>query len=143
MNLYPDSTIFIQLALFIVFWMVFKSVVVGPMLHVLAERQRRTVQAKLDAERTTADAQTERLRYDQAVHDQRVRMAHEAESARHAAIEESNREIEAARTNIAYELGHRRDAVAKQVDDARRHLAAEAESVAGEMLSRVAGSARA
>lgn len=143
MNLYPDATIFIQLALFIVFWVVFKSVVVDPVLRVIAERNQRTVQARLDAERTTADAEAERARYDQAVLEQRQRMAHEAEQARHAAIEESNREIEAARANIAYELGHRREAVAKQVAEARLRLSSEAESVAGEMLARVAGGSQA
>lgn len=139
MELFPDRTIFIQVAMFIAFWMVFKYVVVAPTLRVLAERDRRTVQARHAAEETAATAQAEQARYDQAIHEQRLRRSREAEAARHEAIDESNREIAAARANIAYELGHRRSAVAKQVDDARRTLAAEAEKVAGEMLARVTG----
>ncbi|MEO8604438.1 MAG: hypothetical protein ABI629_17840 [bacterium] len=140
MELFPDKTIFIQVGLFIAFWMVFKYVVVEPVLHVLAERDRRTVQAQHEAEQMSAAAQAEQLRYDHAVHEQRVDMAREAEAARHAAIEESNREIGAARSSIAYDLGHRREVVAKQVEEARRTLAGEADAVAAEMLARVAGS---
>jgi F0F1-type ATP synthase membrane subunit b/b' len=140
MELFPDKTIFIQVALFIAFWMVFKHVVVAPTMRVLAERDRRTVQARHAADETSAAAQAEQVRYDQAVYEQRLRMSQEAEAARHAAIEESNREIGTARANIAYELGHRRDAVAKQVEEARRALGAEAEQVAAEMLRRVSGS---
>jgi F-type H+-transporting ATPase subunit b len=139
MELFPNSTIFIQVALFIVFWMVFKYVVFDPTSRVLTERNRRTVEARRGAEETSAAAQAEQARYDEAIHEQRRRMAREAETARLAAIEESNREITAARSNIAYELNHRREAVAKQVDDARRTLSSEAERVAAEMLERVAG----
>lgn len=135
----PDLTIVIQVAFFILFWIVFARVVVAPMRAVLAERARRTVEARREAEATAAGAQAERARYDDALREQRLRMAHEAESARHAAIEESNREIAAARTNIALELGHRREQVAKQVGDARRQLGAEAEQLAAAMLDRVAG----
>jgi len=142
MELIPDFTIFIQLALFILFWLVFKSAVVGPMTGVLADRARRTIEAKQDAERTAAAAQSEGARYDEAVREHRLRMARETDAARHAAIEESNREIAAARTNIAYELGHRRELVATQLAAARRQLATEAEAIAGQMLGRVSGSER-
>jgi len=139
MELFPNLTIFIQVALFIAFWMVFKYVVFDPTSHVLTERHRRTIEARHAAEQTAAAAQAEEARYDQAIHDQRLRMSHEAETARLAAIEDSNREIATARSNIAYDLNHRREAVAKQVDEARRTLGNEAERVAAEMLSRVAG----
>ena len=143
MQLAPDYTIFAQVALFVIFWMVFKSFVFGPTTQVLEERHRRTVQAGHDAELLAAAADADRARYDQRLLEQRHSMAQEAEAARHAAISASNEEIAAARAKIALDLAHRREMVARQVDDARRALANEAEQVATEMLARVAGSGRA
>lgn len=143
MQLAPDYTIFAQVALFVLFWIVFKAFVVGPTAQVLDERHRRTVQAAQDAEQLAASAEADRARYDQRLFEQRHLMAQEAETARHAAIADSNEAIAAARGKIALDLAHRRDAVARQVEDARRALASEAEQVAAEMLARVAGSGRA
>lgn len=143
MQLSPDYTIFAQVALFVIFWMVFKSFVVGPTTQVLAERHRRTVQAAQDAEQLAAAAEADRARYDQRLLEQRHAMAQEAEAARHAAIAASNEEIAAARAKISLDLAHRREAVARQVDDARRALANEADQVAAEMLDRVSRSGNA
>ena len=81
MQLAPDYTIFFQVALFVVFWMVFKALVVGPTTEVLDERHRRTVQAGHDAEQLAADAVADRARYDQKLLEQRHLMAQEAASA--------------------------------------------------------------
>jgi F0F1-type ATP synthase membrane subunit b/b' len=140
MQLAPDYTIFAQVALFIIFWMVFKAFVVGPTSEVLAERHRRTVQAGHDAEQLAAAAEEDRVRYDQRLLEQRHQMAQEAEAARHNAIAASNEEIAGARAKITLDLGHRRETVARQVADARRALTDEAEQIAGEMLARVSGS---
>jgi F0F1-type ATP synthase membrane subunit b/b' len=137
MQLAPDYTIVIQVALFVAFWIVFKALVVGPTTQVLAERHHRTVQAAEDAEQLAAAAEADRARYDQQLLEQRHQMAQEAEAARHAAIAASNEEIAAARAKIALDLAHRRDQVARQVEEARRALASEAEQLAAEMLARV------
>ncbi len=136
-EIYPNATIFIQVALFIVFWLAFRSLVVEPMTAVLAERQRRTTDAEHSAEQLAAAAAADRARYDQRVLEQRHRMAQEAEQARHAAIAASNEELAAARLRITQELAHRREAVVRQVTQARQALAGEAEQIADEMLARV------
>lgn len=142
MQLFPDQTIFVQLALFIIFWQVFQYLVVGPMNQVLAERERRTVQAEVTATELAEAVGADRARYEERLHEQRLRMAREAELARHAAIEAANGEIAAARMAITRELAHLREQVGKQVAEARRTLAAEAETIAAEMLARVAGGPR-
>jgi F0F1-type ATP synthase membrane subunit b/b' len=143
MQLTPDYSIFIQIAIFIVVWLGLKQIVFGPMQGALAERDRRTVQAQQEAEAMIASAHSDRARYDDAVHERRLTMAQEAEAARRTAIEESNRAIANARADIARELAARRAAVAAQVESARRALGAEADGIATEMLRRVAGGGRA
>lgn len=143
MQLYPDSTIFIQVVFFIIFWVAFAKLVVGPTSAVLDARHRRTVEAAHDAERLAAAAETDRARYEQSLLEQRHTMAQEAETARHAAIAASNDEIAAARAKIALDLAHRRELVARQVAEARHALSAEAEQVAADMLARVSQGGRA
>jgi F-type H+-transporting ATPase subunit b len=136
-NLTPDFTIFIQVAIFLAVYFGLRRLAFEPMQRVLAERDRRTVQAQHSAEAMVAAAHADRVRYEEAVHERRVQMAHQAEAARHAAIEESNREIAAARAAIARELATQRATVAAQVDAARRALGAQAEEIAAEMLQAV------
>jgi F0F1-type ATP synthase membrane subunit b/b' len=143
MQLTPDFSIFVQVAIFIVVWLGLRTLVFQPMQQVLAERDRRTVQAGHSAEAMISAAHADRARYDEAVHQRRLEMSQEAERARHAAIEESNDEIAAARAAIAQELAAQRAAVAAQVEVARRALGAEADAIAAEMLQRVTGGARA
>lgn len=142
MNLIPDLTIFLQVAIFLAVYVGLRRLAFEPMQRVLAERDRRTVQAQQSAEAMVASAHGDRVRYEEALHERRVQMAQEAQAARHAAIEESNREIAAARTAIARELATQRAAVAAQVETARRALAAEAGAIADEMLQRVISGAR-
>lgn len=136
-NLTPDFTIFIQVAIFFAVFLGLRALVFDPMQKVLAERDRRTVQAKHAAEELIASAHADRARYQDSVHQRRLQMAQEAEAARRAAIEESNRQIAAARAAIGLELSSQRAAVAAQVETARRALGAEAEGIATEMLRRV------
>jgi F-type H+-transporting ATPase subunit b len=143
MQLTPDYSIFIQVALFIAVWLGLKTLVFAPMQRVLAERDRRTVQAEHSAREQALAAEADRVRYDEGLRAQRQRMMQEAESARHAAIAESNDQIATARAAISRELAHQRAEVAAQVDAARRALADEAERVAAEMLARVSGAMRA
>jgi F-type H+-transporting ATPase subunit b len=142
-NLTPDYSIVVQVAIFLAVFLGLRWLVFDPVQRVLAERARRTVEALHTAEEMIAAAHADRARYDDAVRQRRLEMAREAEAARHAAIEESNREIAAARAAISRELAAHRAAVAAQVEAARRTLSAEAEIIAAEMLQRVTGRMRA
>jgi F0F1-type ATP synthase membrane subunit b/b' len=139
MQLGPDYSIFVQVAIFIIVWLGLKSLAFTPFQRVLAERDRRTLQAEHTARELAAGAEADRVRYNDALREQRHRMMQEAEAARRNAIEESNQQIAAARADIARQLAHQRAEVATQVEAARGALASEAEQVAAEMLARVTG----
>ena len=139
MQLTPDFTIILQVAIFIVVWLGMRSLVFQPTQQVLAERRRRTVEAHENAEGMIGAAQADRLLYEDAMHKRRLELAAEAERARQAAAAESDAQIEAARAQIAAELASHRATVAAQVEQARRTLSAEAQTIATEMLQRVTG----
>lgn len=136
MKLYPDFSLFVQVAIFLIVWIGLRRWAFGPMQSALDERHRRTVEAEHATEQMIAAAHADRARYEEAVRERRLEMAQEAERARHAAIEESNRQIADARAVIARDLAAHRAAIAHQVDAARRALASDAESLGAEMLQR-------
>lgn len=137
MNLTPDWSILLQVAIFLVVYFGLRKLIFEPMQAVLDERNRRTVQAEHTAEQLIETAHGDRATYEDSVRARRSEMAREAEAARHGAIEESNRQIAEARAAISRELASHRAAIAAQVEQARRALADQAESIAGEMLERV------
>jgi F0F1-type ATP synthase membrane subunit b/b' len=143
MQLTPDYTIILQVAIFIAVWLGLRALVFRPTEQVLAVRHERTVQAHEAAEAMIAAAHADRARYEDALHQRRVLLAQEAATARQEAGEESDRQIAATRAAIAKELDAQRAAVTAQVEAARRSLAGEAERIADEMLQRVAGGTRA
>jgi F0F1-type ATP synthase membrane subunit b/b' len=142
MQLYPNASILVQIAIFVVVWMGLRRLAFEPMQRALDERERRTVHAERSAEAMVAAAAADRAQYELAVHERRLQMAQEAERARHAAIEESNRQIAAARAAIGRDLAAQRATVAAQVDSARRQLATEADAIAAQMLLGVTRGAR-
>lgn len=137
MQLTPDWSILYQIAIFVIVWLGLRYLVFEPTGEVLTDRRRRTIDAEHAADAMAQGALAERARYEEAIHQRRLHLAQEAEAARHAAIEESNRAIGAARAAIAQELATHRAAIAAQVDTARRSLGAEAARIADEMLLRV------
>ena len=143
MQLIPDYTIFIQVAIFIAVWLGLRALVFQPMQEVLAERDRRTVQAHAVATAMIEAAHADRARYEDAVRQRRAEMAQEAGAARQTAVGESDRQIASARATIAQEQAAQRAAVSAQVERARRALAADADGIAEEMLARVSAGARA
>jgi len=142
MELTPDSTIFIQIAIFVAVWIGLRTLVFQPMQAVLAERNQRTVQAHTTATAMIEAAHADRARYEDALRQRRAEMAQEAEAARQQVAEESDRQIAATRAKIAEELAVQRAAVAAQVENARRTLGTEAAGIADAMLARVSGGSR-
>ncbi len=136
MKLYPDLSLLVQVAIFLIVWLGLRRFAFAPMQEALDQRHRRTVEAEHSAEAMVAAAHADRARYEEAVRERRLEMAQEAERARHAAIEDSNRQVAAARAEIARDLAAHRAAIAAQVEAARRTLAADAENLGAEMLQR-------
>ena len=137
MQLFPDSSIIIQVILFIIIWAGLKRLILDPMSRVLNAREERTVGTEDFAAQLVAAAQTDRDEYEQAIRARRLEMAQESAVARQAAQAESNRALAAARAAATQELTKNRAALAVQVDTARQSLTAGSQQMAGEMLERV------
>ena len=117
--------------------MCLKRFVFDPFSGVLDSREARTTGTQATAAALSATAADARTRYDGAVAAARVDLAQQAEGARKAAQEELDRALAAARSEASQTMAQNRAAVAREIDAARQTLLAQADGVAGDMLSRV------
>lgn len=141
MQLTPDASLFVQVAIFIVLWFSLKRLLFDPVLAVLDARRERTVGALAQSEHARAGAEAARDEYEQALRDTRVQLALEADQARKKAQDAHAKALTDARAAANEELASFRAALSRQVDEARATLAGEARAIAGEMLARVTGRA--
>ena len=142
LQLFPDLSIFLQIILFIIIWVGLNRLAFDPTNEVLRARQGRTVETEDFAEQLVAAAQTDRDKYERAIHECRLKMAQESAAARKGAQEESSRAFAAARAKATQELTTHRVALAAQVEEARQSLHTEAQQIATDMLERVANGSR-
>ena len=139
MNLAPDYTIFLQIAIFIVAWVGLSRIAFAPTSEVLEQRRQRTVEAEAGAVAMVAAAQSDRETYDKTVHERRAQLSAETTAARNRAQEDSAVVLAKARESANEALAAQRSAVAGQVETARAALADSAGSIAAQMLGRVTG----
>ena len=134
-----DISILYQNILFVALWLILNKILFQPYLRLLEERERRTIGAEHDS----ADLEHEGARL-RAQYEEKIA---QAQSAAYAAKDAILQEARQQREKI---LGEARAAAASKLEQARREIslalekekalaAAEAATVAGEMVSKVLG----
>ena len=134
-----DISILYQIILFVALWLILNKILFQPYLRLLEERERRTIGAEHDS----ADLEHEGARL-RAQYEEKIA---QAQSAAYAAKDAILQEARQQREKI---LGEARAAAASKLEQARREIslalekekalaAAEAATVAGEMVSKVLG----
>lgn len=134
-----DISILYQIILFVALWLILNKILFQPYLRLLEERERRTIGAEHDS----ADLEHEGARL-RAQYEEKIAQAQTAAYAAKDAI------LQEARQQREKILGQARAAAASKLEQARREIslalerekalaAAEAATVAGEMVSKVLG----
>ena len=134
-----DLSILYQIILFVALWLILNKILFQPYLQLLEERERRTIGAEHDS----ADLEHEGARL-RAQYEAKIAQAQTAAYAAKDAI------LQEARQQREKILGQARAAAASKLEQARREIslalekekalaAAEAATVAGEMVSKVLG----
>ncbi|HET9548770.1 MAG TPA: ATP synthase F0 subunit B [Candidatus Binatia bacterium] len=134
-----DLSILYQIILFVALWLILNKILFQPYLQLLEERERRTIGAEHDS----ADLEHEGARL-RAQYEEKIAQAQTAAYAAKDAI------LQEARQQREKILGQARAAAASKLEQARREIslalekekalaAAEAATVAGEMVSKVLG----
>ena len=139
MSLSPDFSFVIQIVSFFILWFGLKRLLFDPMLHVLEERESRTSGARHAAAEMTAAAQVSQAEYERRMHDVRLALAAEADTARNANQAEEQKLLSETRSQASTQLSQLRDSLRRQADQARPALTAEARELASRIMEQVVG----
>ena len=134
-----DISILHQIILFIVLGLILNKILFQPYLRLLEERERRTIGAEHDA----ADLEHEGARL-RAQYEEKIAQAQTAAyAAKDAILQEARQQREKilgqARAEAASKLEQARREIALALEKEKALAAAEAATVAGEMVSKVLG----
>jgi F-type H+-transporting ATPase subunit b len=134
-----DYSIVYQIVLFLVLWIILSKVLFGPYLNLLDERERRTTGAQHDS--TDLEQEGARLR---AQYEEKIAQAQAAgHAAREAILREGRQQREKlltqAREGAMSMLEGVRREVESQMQRERQLAAAEARTVAQEMVEKILG----
>src|SRR5215475_1842075 len=121
----------------IVLYFVLKSLFFGPLLAVMAEREKRTAGAQKAAEAAQAAAAEKVRQYQEALKQARAKVYAEQEVARKKLLDERAALLRASRNLAAAEVSAAKEKVAKEVAAAKRELETGAPQLAAEIAKRV------
>ncbi len=137
----PDYTFLVQIALFVAVWLALKSLWFDPALKVIKERSARSEGAIADARAVQAEAERLQREHETALADARAAAQREAQELMRAAEAEQKRLLTDATEAAQLTLADARARVAEDVAAARRTLQAEVGTLAREVARAVVGRA--
>ena len=134
-----DLSILYQIILFVALWLILNKILFQPYLQLLEERERRTIGAEHDS----ADLEHEGARL-RAQYEEKIAQAQTAAyAAKDTILQEARQQREKilgqARAEAASKLEQARREIALALEKEKALAAAEAATVAGEMVSKVLG----
>jgi len=134
-----DFSIFYQVILFVVLWVILDKLLFQPYLHLLGERERKTTGAEHDS--SDLEHQGARLK---AQYEEKIAQAQAAGYAAKDTIVQDGRQqrekiLSQARDEAAGTLEKVRNDVASALEQERRLAVAEVSNVAGAMVAKVLG----
>jgi F-type H+-transporting ATPase subunit b len=137
----PDQTFLVEIAIFVVLWLVLKRLWFDPALKVIRERATRSEGAVQEARAIQAEAERLRAEHASALDQTRSEAQHEMQELLRGAEAEQKRLLHGAREEARRTLSEARAWIAEEVAAARRSLRDQAEQIAREVTRKVLGRA--
>jgi F-type H+-transporting ATPase subunit b len=134
-----DSTIFLQLLIFLVTMAVLSRYLFGPYLKVKTERARGIEGARDEARRMGEEAEARVAEYDRAFDQARSRANAERATLQGEAVARERAILEDARKNVQGQLEAARGKLAAESSDARAQLQPRAQEIAGRIAEKILG----
>ena len=139
MDLTPNVTTLVQVAMFFVLMPILGKVLFAPFLEVLDERASRTSGDIEDAQRSRAEVDALSAQVDAELAKARALAMSEVEAVRRKTKEEARALFDQAQAEAAGRLSELRGGIAKATAEARTALVADARSIADQMVNAVLG----
>jgi len=135
----PDYTFLVQIAIFVVLWLVLRRFWFAPALRLIHERTRRSEGAVAEARAVQAEAERLRAQHAAALEQASSEAQREMQEMVRDAEVEQKRVLDEARAEAHRTLTEVRSRIAEEVATARRTLRDQAEEVAREVARKILG----
>lgn len=136
-QLVPDGTIFIHIALILLMIFILNRTFFRPVNRVLAARERNKGGRSGEAQEILEQVGQKTAEYNTAMREARSEGYNLVETERAAAVAERESKIEAVKTETAQTVSQETDALQKQVAETRSALSAEARGIADKISSNI------
>ena len=138
-SLFPDYTLFIQLAIFLASFLVLRALVFKPYLQLLALRRERTIGLQEKAAKDMERAVKLEADYENFMRAERKRIAQWSDDERRKIAEDERRIVQSAREAAADELLAVRKKIATDAEQARRELTPLVNEYSSQIASKLLG----
>ena len=136
-QLVPDGTILIHIALILLMIWVLNRTFFRPINRVIESRERSKGGRSSEAQEILAEVNEKNSRYEKAMREARSEGYNLIESARAAALAERQSQVEAVKEEVSQTVSKEKGALEKQTEEARKTLAAEAQQMAERISSNI------
>jgi F-type H+-transporting ATPase subunit b len=137
MDIYPNSTIFIQFAQLLILLILLNFLVFKPVLRALRKRQE-TLQSLADnAESSAHDVESLGRTYEESFKERKIPILEERDNALKQSHAASMKVVEEARRDLSEELARVKDGVKKEVEKTMESLKGQSEVLAGEIVQKI------
>jgi F-type H+-transporting ATPase subunit b len=136
-QLIPDGTILIHIAIIITMVFVLNRLLFRPVLRILSEREARTHGRTDEARETVRQVGENISRYENSLRQARAEGYSLLEQQQSEANVERQRKVAVVRREVEEQLGEEKDEIHSQAERARATLLGEAERVAGDIKAQV------
>jgi F-type H+-transporting ATPase subunit b len=136
-----DATALIELGLFLVCFLMLRSLVFKPLLRLVDERRAQTQGAREEAKKFEAEADERTKKVTRAVQQAKVEASEERERLRQQAKHREQEVLRAAKEESTRITDAARRKVAAQRSESEREATAKAHELAGDITTRLAGRA--
>ena len=141
MQIPPDYTFLVQIALFVVLWLLLKRLWFDPALKIAHERAKRSEGAIKEARAIQAEAEQLRAQHAAALDEVRGEAQREMQDILRVAEQEQKRVIAAARDEAHEKMAAVQARISEEVATARRELREQAREIAQDVVRKVLGRA--
>jgi F-type H+-transporting ATPase subunit b len=141
MQIPPDYTFLVQIALFVVFWLLLKRLWFDPALKIAHERATRSEGAIKEARAIQAEAELLRAQHAASLDAVRTETQREMQEMLRTAEQEQKRLIAEAREDAQRTLAVAQGRISEEVTAARQDLREQAREIAQEVVRKILGRA--
>ena len=132
-QLVPDGTLFLHIAIILVMVFVLNATLFKPINRILEERERRTRGRSSEAHEVLQRVEESMTRYERTLREARAEGYRLLEQERAAAVTERHARLAAVREEILQLIGEEKESIRHQVEDARSTINQEARELAAQI----------